>query len=138
MKVKQAMHKGVQWVDPSTSVEHLARSMREHDIGAIPIGENDRLIGMITDRDIVLRAVAKGRDAKTQVRDVMSDRIQYCFEDEDVGSAAENMATLGVRRLPVLNRDKRLVGIVALSNIANCGENKAANTMLKGVAEPHH
>jgi CBS domain-containing protein len=112
--------------------------MAKADIGSLPVGENDRLIGMITDRDIVLRAVAKGRDAKTQVREVMSDRIQYCFDDEDVGSAAENMATLGVRRLPVLNRDKRLVGIVALSNIANCGENKAANTMLKGVAEPHH
>jgi len=68
----------------------------------------------------------------------MTEHIQYCFDDEDVTGVAENMAQLGVRRLPVLNRDKRLVGIVALSNVANCGEPKAASKLLKGVAEPHH
>jgi CBS domain-containing protein len=92
---------------------------------------------MITDRDIVLRAVAQGRSPETPVREVMTEHIQYCFEDDDVGSAAENMAALGVRRLAVLNRDKRLVGIVALSNITSCGESKATAKLLKGVAEPH-
>jgi CBS domain-containing protein len=110
--------------------------MAKADIGSLPVGENDRLIGMITDRDIVLRAVAKGRDTKTHVRDVMSDRIQYCFEDDDVGSAAENMASLGVRRLPVLNRNKRLVGIIALGDIAlaQCGNGTGA--ALSGISRP--
>jgi CBS domain-containing protein len=137
-KVSDVMTRDVRIASPDQTIREAAGAMADADVGSLPVGENDRLVGMITDRDIVLRAVAKGRDAKTQVRDVMSDRIQYCFEDDDVSSAAENMASLGVRRLAVLNRDKRLVGIVALSNIANCGENKAANTMLKGVAEPHH
>lgn len=137
-KVSDVMTRDVHLASPDQTIREAAAEMAKADIGSLPVGENDRLIGMITDRDIVLRAVAKGRDAKTHVRDVMSDHIQYCFDDEDVSSAAENMATLGVRRLPVLNRNKRLVGIVTLSNIANCGENKAANTMLKGVAAPHH
>lgn len=137
-KVSDVMTRDVHLASPDQTIREAAAEMAKADIGSLPVGENDRLIGMITDRDIVLRAVAKGRDTKTHVRDVMSDHIQYVFEDEDVGKAAENMATLGVRRLPVLNRNKRLVGIVALSNIANCGDNKAANKMLKGVAEPHH
>jgi CBS domain-containing protein len=137
-KVSDVMTRDVRIASPDQTIREAAGAMAEADVGSLPVGENDRLVGMITDRDIVLRAVAKGRDAKTQVRDVMSDHIQYCFEDDDVSKAADNMASLGVRRLAVLNRDKRLVGIVALSNIANCGENKAATTMLKGVAEPHH
>jgi len=137
-KVSDVMTRDVHLASPDQTIREAAIEMAKADIGSLPVGENDRLIGMITDRDIVLRAVAKGRDAKTHVRDVMSDRIQYCFEDEDVGSAAQNMATLGVRRFIIHKRDKRLVGMIALSNIANCGENKAANTMLKGVAEPHH
>jgi len=138
MQVKDAMTPHAEWISPDVPLTEVATIMRDKGIGCLPVGENDRLIGMITDRDIVLRAVAQGRDPKTHVRDVMSERIEYCFEDEDVGRAAENMASLGVRRLPVLNRDKRLVGIVALSNIADSGDNKATSKMLKGVAEPHH
>ena len=137
-KVSDVMTRNVHLASPDQTIREAATEMAKADIGSLPVGENDRLIGMITDRDIVLRAVAQGRDPKTHVRDVMSERIEYCFEDEDVGRAAENMASLGVRRLPVLNRDKRLVGIVALSNIADCGDNKVTNKMLKGVAEPHH
>ena len=137
-KVSDVMTRNVHLASPDQTIREAATEMAKADIGSLPVGENDRLIGMITDRDIVLRAVAQGRDPKTHVRDVMSERIEYCFEDEDVGRAAENMASLGVRRLPVLNRDKRLVGIVALSNIADSGDNKATSKMLKGVAEPHH
>ena len=137
-KVSDVMTRDVHLASPNQTIREAAAEMAKADIGSLPVGENDRLIGMITDRDIVLRAVAQGRDSKTQVRDVMSEHIEYCFEDEDIGRAAENMASLGVRRLPVLNRDKRLVGIVALSNIADCGDNKATNKMLKGVAAPHH
>jgi CBS domain-containing protein len=135
--VSDVMTRDVRVANPNETIREAAGVMAVADIGSLPVGENDRLVGMITDRDIALRAVAKGRDAKTPVREVMTEHIEYCFEDEDVGRAAETMAKLGVRRLAVLNRDKRLVGIVALSNIANCGENKAASKMLKGVAEPH-
>jgi len=137
-KISDVMTRDVHIASPSQTIREAADEMLRADIGSLPVGENDRLVGMITDRDIVLRAVAKGRDPKTTVRDVMTDRIQYCFEDDDVVGVAENMANLRVRRLPVLNHDKRLVGIVALSNVANCGEARAATKLLKGVAEPHH
>jgi CBS domain-containing protein len=122
---------------PDQTIRDAAAAMAEADVGSLPVGENDRLIGMVTDRDIVMRAVAKGRDGKTPVREVMTTHIQYCFDDDDVGKVADNMARLGVRRMAVLNHDKRLVGIVALSNVANCGEAKATGSLLKGVATPH-
>lgn len=137
-KVSDVMTRDVRLASPDQTIHEVASAMADADVGSLPVGENDRLVGMITDRDIVLRAVAKGRDAKTKVRDVMSDHIQYCFEDEDISSAAENMANLGVRRLAVLNRNKRLVGIVALSDVASCGESRATTRLLKVVAEPHH
>jgi CBS domain-containing protein len=137
-KISDVMTRDVHIASPNQTIREVADEMAKADIGSLPVGENDRLVGIITDRDIVLRAVAKGRDPKTTVRDVMTERIQYCYEDDDVVGVAENMAHLGVRRLPVLNHDKRLVGIVALSNVANCGESKAASELLKGVAEPHH
>src|SRR5262249_54830592 len=112
-------------------------AMADGDIGSLPVGENDRLIGMITDRDIVLRAVAEGRDTNTPVREVMTERVQYCFGDESVADGARKMARLGGRRLAVVNRDKRLVGIVALSNIAKCGDNRTKAAFLDGVAAPH-
>jgi len=135
--VSDVMTRDVYLASPDQTIREVAGAMAKADVGSLPVGENDRLVGMITDRDIVLRAVAKGLDPKTPVRDVMTGRIQYCYEDDDVVGVAENMAHLGVRRLAVLNHDKRLVGIVALSNVANCGEAKAASKLLKGVAEPH-
>jgi CBS domain-containing protein len=137
-KISEVMTRDVHIASPNQTIREVADEMAKADIGSLPVGENDRLVGIITDRDIVLRAVAKGRDPKTTVRDVMTERIQYCYEDDDVVGVAENMAHLGVRRLPVLNHDQRLVGIVALSNVANCGESKATSELLKGVAEPHH
>ena len=137
-KISEVMTRNVRIASPNQTIKEIASEMAAADVGSLPVGEDDRLIGMITDRDIVLRAVAKGRDPKTTVRDVMTERIQYCFEDDDVLGVAENMASLGVRRLPVLNHDKRLVGIVALSDVASCGESKATQKMLEGVAQPHH
>jgi CBS domain-containing protein len=136
-KVIDVMTRDVRIAKPDQTIREIASAMADADIGSLPVGENDRLVGMITDRDIVLRAVAKGLDPKTPVREVMTEHIEYCYEDDDVASVAENMAALGVRRLAVLNRDKRLVGIVALSNITSCGESKATNKLLRGVAEPH-
>src|SRR5690349_1604724 len=106
MKVKDAMHKGVEWVGPDTPVIELAKLMSKHDIGAIPIGENDQLIGMVTDRDIVCKGLLQGAfDAnRTTAREVMTKGIHCCAEDDDLGKAIRHMETLKVRRLPVINK----------------------------------
>ena len=124
-------------VSPDQTIAAAAELMAEADVGSLPVGDNDRLIGMVTDRDIVLRAVARGMGADTPVRAVMTEAIRYCYDDQDVAEVAQNMADLGVRRLPVVNRDKRLVGIVALSNITHFGDRNSKNTLLEGVAKPH-
>jgi CBS domain-containing protein len=136
-KISDVMTRNVRIANPDQTIREVASIMATADVGSLPVGEDDRLIGMITDRDIVLRAVAQGRDATTTIRDVMTTRIEYCYEDDDVVGVAEKMAKLEVRRLPVLDRDKRLVGIVALSNVTHCGDSKATSELLKGVARPH-
>lgn len=136
MQVQEIMTRGATVVNPNMMVRDVAQQMRRDDIGALPVGENDRLIGMVTDRDIVMRAVAADRPASnTAVREVMSDHVYYCFEDDDVDRAAEIMAQHQVRRLPVLNRDKRLVGVVALADIGRTGDPGSATTALKGVSK---
>jgi len=135
--IREVMTRDVRVVSPDQTIREAATAMADGDIGSLPVGEDDRLVGMITDRDIAIRAVAEGRDPTTSVRDVMTDRIQYCYDDENVQEIARNMAELGVRRLPVVNREKRLVGIVALSNIASCSDNRSKQTLLDGVAQPH-
>ena len=121
MQVAEIMTPGAEVIDPNTMIQDAARRMRAEDIGALPVGENDRLIGMVTDRDIVLRAVAENRNpSNTAVRDVMSERVYYCFDDDDIDQAARTMAEHQVRRLPVLNHDKRLVGMMSLADLARC------------------
>lgn len=135
MQIQEIMTRDVDLADPNTTIGDIARRMREENIGSLPVGENDRLIGMVTDRDIVVRGVADERaPGNTAVRDVMSERIYYCFEDEDVAQAADAMSKHQVRRLPVLNRDKRLVGIVALADICRTGSD-AAKSALAGISE---
>jgi CBS domain-containing protein len=135
MKVKQAMHKGVTWADPDTSVEQLAGWMREHDIGAIPIGENDRLIGMVTDRDIVCRCVAKGLDAKaTTAREVMTGGIVFCLEKQELDDAARVMEIKKVRRLPVINGEKRMVGMLSLGDVYNAEPRRISGEVMHGVS----
>lgn len=136
-RVSEIMTRNVYIADPEQTISDIARAMADADVGSLPVGENDRLVGMVTDRDIVLRAVAKGRDGKTKVRDVMTEHIQYCYDDDAITKVADHMSNLGLRRMAVLNHDKRLVGIVTLSDIASCGESKAAAKMAKGVAKPH-
>jgi CBS domain-containing protein len=110
--------------------------MADLDVGALPVGENDRLVGMISDRDITVRAVAKGLDPdKTTVRNAMSEHIRYCFEDEDTHQIAHQMGQWQVRRLPVLNRDKRLVGIVSLGDLAIGGAGEESKGALKEISE---
>src|SRR5262245_10474175 len=121
MKVKDAMHKGVDWVGPDTPVIELARLMRAHDIGAIPIGENDRLVGMVTDRDIVCKGLTEdGFDAsRATARDVMTPGIHCCRDDDDLGKAVRHMEELKVRRLPVINKSKRMVGSLSLGEVSS-------------------
>ena len=135
--IREVMTPDVRVIRPDQTIREAATAMADADIGSLPVGENDRLIGMITDRDIAIRAVAEGRAPTTSVREVMTERLQYCFDDENVQEIARNMAELGVRRLPVVNREKRLVGIVALSNIATCSDDRSKQTLLDGVAQPH-
>ena len=102
----------------------------------MPVGENDRLVGMITDRDIAIRAVAQGKGPDTPVRDVMStEQVLYCYEDEELDHVAKNMGSEQVRRLPVVNRDKRLVGIVSFGDVAQT-EARSASKAVKGVTKP--
>ena len=118
MRVQERMTKDVRIANPDQPISDAAKMMAECDCGALPVAENDRLAGMITDRDIAVRAVAKGKGPDTPVREVMSEGICYCFEDQDIGEVAANMADIQVRRLPVLNRDKQLVGILSIGDIA--------------------
>jgi CBS domain-containing protein len=138
MKVKQAMHKGVQWVDPDTPVVELARLMREHDIGAIPIGENDRLVGMVTDRDIVCRCIAAGLDAKAQrARDVMTEGIVFCQERQELDDAARLMESRRVRRLPVIDGKKRMTGILSLGDVYNAAPRTVSTEAMQAVSAHH-
>jgi CBS domain-containing protein len=118
MKVAEVMTRDVAVVSPDDPIQEAAREMQQIDAGSLPVGEDDRLVGMITDRDLAVRAVAENRSpATTKVRDVMSRGIRYCFEDEDVSTVALHMADWKVRRLAVLSRDKQLVGIVSLGDL---------------------
>jgi CBS domain-containing protein len=139
MKVKEAMHKGVEWVSPDTPVTELAKLMRRHDIGSIPIGENDRLVGMVTDRDIVCRGLAQDSfDARrATARDVMTPEIHCCREDDDLAKAVQHMETLKVRRLPVINKNKRMVGMLALGDISHSASGALVSECVKSVSAHH-
>ena len=137
MKVREAMTRDVRLVKPDQPISEAARLMAELDIGALPVEENDRLVGMITDRDIAVRAVAAGRGPDTPVREVMSREIKYCFEDQSIDEVTQNMGELRIRRLPVLTRDKRLIGILSLGDLAiDEGARDEAGEALGGISRP--
>lgn len=136
MQIREIMTPDVEVVRPDDTLRTAAKMMADYDVGALPIGENDRLVGMITDRDIAVRGVAQGRDPeKSAVRDAMSNRVLYCFEDEDTAEVARKMGEQQVRRLPVLNRDKRLVGIVSLGDLAIGGAKTEGQEALADISE---
>ncbi|TXH36135.1 MAG: CBS domain-containing protein [Rhodospirillaceae bacterium] len=118
MNIQECMSKDVKIASPDQSIRDAAQTMKEIDAGFLPVGENDRLVGMITDRDIALRGVGAGKGPDTPIRDVMSKEVLYCFEDESIETVSQKMAKQQVRRMPVLNRDKRLVGIISLGDIS--------------------
>jgi CBS domain-containing protein len=137
MQISERMTRNVELAAPGQSIAEAARLMASLDVGALPVGENDRLVGMITDRDIVVRALAQGHGPDTPIRDVMSSEIRYCYEDQSVEDVARNMGDIQVRRLPVLDRDKRLVGIVSLGDIATSNEDpQRSGEALSNVSRP--
>ncbi len=136
MKIRDVMTRDVDVLSPEASLREAAVHMRDRDIGSIPIADNDRLIGMVTDRDIVIRCVADGQDCEQPVREAMTDRVLYCFEDQDVDEVCHNMADEVVRRLPVVSRDKRLVGIVSLGDIARQDDDAAGEALEQIAAAP--
>lgn len=137
MRVSQSMTRNVEIIHPADSIREAAALMAQLDIGSLPVAEDDRLIGILTDRDIAIRAVACGLGPDTAIRAVMSTDVKYCFEDQTIEEVTENMATIQVRRLPVVNREKRLVGIVSLGDLAQEeGIEEEAGKALKGVSRP--
>jgi CBS domain-containing protein len=136
MKVRDAMSRDVQVVSPTQSIRDAAKIMAKIDVGVLPVGENDRLVGMITDRDIAIRAVADGKAPTTKVRDTMSDEVLYCFDDQDLDEVAQNMSDTKVRRLPVLNREKRLVGIISLGDLARNEDAGTTGQTISHISEP--
>lgn len=136
MRVSNCMTKDVQIADPEQTLREAALSMGRLDAGVLPVGENDRLVGVITDRDIAIRGVAEGKGPEAKIRDVMSSDVRYCFDDDDVDDVLHTMSALKVRRLPVLNRDKRLVGIISLGDIATHGAMAETGEALSGISQP--
>ena len=137
MKVAECMTSDVELVTPEQPISEAAQFMRRADTGVLPVGEGDRLLGLFPDRDITVRAVAEGKDPRTtKVRDVMTPGINYVFEDDDVANAARQMKEKQIRRLVVLNRDKRLVGIVSLGDVAVDASDRLSGSTLEDVSEP--
>jgi CBS domain-containing protein len=138
MQLKDIMTRDPVVLSPDVPLKEAAQKMREIDSGVMPVGEDDQLLGMLTDRDITVRATAEGKDPNnTPVREVMTPEVVYCFEDDDVRDAARKMEEHQVRRLIVLTRDKRLAGIVALGDIAvHAPSDQLAGEITEAVSEP--
>lgn len=136
MKVSECMTRNVKMANPGETLQEACRMMADCDAGILPVSEGDRLVGMITDRDIAVRGIAQGLGPEAKVGDVMSREVKYCYEDDDSDTVLHNMADLQVRRLPVLTREKRLVGIVSLADLASTGPTARTGEALGGIVRP--
>lgn len=136
MQVREAMTRDVRVANAEETIEQAARLMAGLDAGVLPVGENNRLVGMITDRDIAVRAVARGKGLGTKVREIMTEDVKYCFVDQQLDEVTQNMGDIQVRRLPVLDRDKQLVGILSLGDVAVITRDGAAGEALTGISRP--
>ena len=137
MQVSQILTRDVETIRPDTTVKEAAQRMRSMDVGSLPVCDGRRLLGMVTDRDITIRVTAEGRDAaNTRVTDAMTPDVAYVFEDQDVQEAARIMQERQIRRLPVVNREKHLVGIIALGDIATTGNDRLSGDALEKISEP--
>ena len=139
MQVRDAMHKGAEWVSPDTPLRQVARLMRQYDIGALPVGQNDKLVGMITDRDIVCKGLADASfDVATATAgDVMTRGIHTCRAEDELEAAVQHMQDCKVRRLPVIDRNKRMVGILSLGDVSQAAPREVAADCLRQVAAHH-
>lgn len=139
MKIKDIMNPDTDLVSASTTVKAAAEMMAKEGIGFLPVGEGDKLIGTITDRDIVLRVVSKGKDSSTTtVGEILTDKVLYCKEDQEVEEVARNMCEQQVRRMPVVNADKRLVGVVSIGDMAQHLNKELAGEVLQEVTKETH
>ncbi len=136
MKISEIMSRAVEVARPQDSLQSVARQMRDIDAGVIPVCDGQTLKGMVTDRDIVIRAVSEARSFETPVSEVMTSDVEYCYDDDDITAAADKMAELQIRRLAVLDHDQRLVGIVSLGDIAQQGKDKTTGQALEEISEP--
>ena len=136
MKIRECMSTDVLLASPDDTIQEAALMMAEIDAGALPVSEKDRLVGMITDRDIAVRAVAEGRGPDAPVAEIMSPEVKYCYDDEETEDVLANMGDIQLRRLPVVNRNKRLVGIVSLGDLALTGARAKTGQALGDISRP--
>ena len=136
MQIREVMTEQVRTVRPDTALPEVARIMRDEDIGAVPVADNDRLVGMVTDRDIVVRAVAEGEVDRQTAGEVMSPKIACCREDDSVDEVLRNMGEQQVRRLPVVDGDMRVVGIVSLGDLSRTARPAEAGESLADISSP--
>lgn len=136
MKVSDVMTKNVVLAKPDQSICEAAEMMAQCDAGALPVGENDKMVGVITDRDIAIRAVAKKLPLETKVRDIMTPQVLYCYDDEDTNHVLQNMSDNKVRRLPVVNRQKRLVGIVSFGDVSQSESARKVGDAIAQISKP--
>ena len=134
MKISKVMKRDAKLTSPNDTLQHAAKLMKDCDCGVLPVAEGDRLVGMITDRDIAVRCIAEGKGPDARVRDAMTQEVKYCFEDEEISHVCANMSEIQVRRLPVVDRSKRLVGIVSLSDLAR--QSPSTARALQGITQP--
>jgi CBS domain-containing protein len=138
MKVKEMMHKGAEYVAPNAKLEVIAKKMRDYDVGSIPVCDGGKLVGIVTDRDIAIRALANGKDvAKLEAKDVMSKDVIFCRDNENAEDAIRIMEDKQVRRLPVLNEAKMLVGMVSLGDISHALSQDLTGEVTKAVSAHH-
>jgi CBS domain-containing protein len=139
MLVREIMTPGVEWVSPDTPLLEVARMMRDRNIGCLPVGEKDNLIGMITDRDIACRAVAEGYDpTTTKAKTVMSEGVTFCFDDQDISEAAKLMEEKQIQRLPILSHDNKMIGFLSFGDLAMRGSREVAGEVAEAVAQRTH
>ncbi|MCC8981486.1 CBS domain-containing protein [Bradyrhizobium acaciae] len=136
MRISDAMTPEVQLCTPDSTLRDVAEAMGTLGVGMLPVADNERLVGMITDRDIAVRGIGMGRGPDSRVGDIMTAEVKYCFEDQEIEDIAQNMGAIQVRRLPVLDRDKRLVGIIALGDIAQIQPNDGTGAALSLISRP--
>jgi CBS domain-containing protein len=138
MKVKEAMHKDAKWVSPDTPISRIAKMMKDLDVGALPVGKDDRLVGMVTDRDIICRAFADSADpSRLTAGEVMTKGIVYCKADEDIEDALRLMESKQIRRLPVIDDNKRMVGMLSLGDVSHAVARTLSGEVLTAVSAHH-